>query len=89
MGYKVHKTHTDYDTFQSTVNGIPCIVKVNKHLVVPPYLGSPHDCPSDLDYYGYTEFEYNILDRKGYPASWLEDKLTSADDDRLLKEYEE
>ena len=32
-----------------------------------------------MDYYGYTEFDYAILDRKGYKAAWLEKKMTAAD----------
>jgi len=89
MGHKILQTSSNYDTFQSTVAGIPCLVQVRTYIVVPPYSGSPYNCPSDLDYYGYTEFEYRILDRKGYPAPWLENKLTESDDDRLLNEYEE
>jgi hypothetical protein len=33
------------------------------------------------------EFEFRLLDRKGYPANWLESKLTLNDHHRLLKEY--
>jgi hypothetical protein len=31
---------------------------------------------SDLDYYGYMEFDYEILDMRGKRAVWLERKLT-------------
>lgn len=30
---------------------------------------------SDMDYYGFTELEYDILDRKGYQARWLTRKV--------------
>lgn len=33
---------------------------------------------SDLDYYGYMEFDYEILDMRGKRAVWLERKLTDA-----------
>ena len=32
-------------------------------------------------------FEFRLLDRKGYPADWLERKLTNNDADRIKKEY--
>ena len=34
------------------------------------------------------EFEFRLLDRKGYPAPWLEDKLTREDHSRLQEEFE-
>lgn len=58
-----------------SVNGIPALAHVTHFKVVPPWKGSPRSCPSDLDYTGYTDFEYQIHDRKGYPAGWLERKL--------------
>jgi hypothetical protein len=33
---------------------------------------------SDLDYYGYMEFDYEILDMQGKRAVWLERKLTDS-----------
>jgi hypothetical protein len=33
---------------------------------------------SDLDYYGYMEFNYEILDMRGKRAVWLERKLTDS-----------
>lgn len=33
------------------------------------------------------EFEFMILDRKGYHANWLESKLTDDDPARLYQEY--
>lgn len=66
--------------FESTIDynicGIPCLIGVDRYVSVPGYLGSPQHCWSDLDYYGYSEMEYQILDRKGYLAPWLERKIT-------------
>jgi hypothetical protein len=39
------------------------------------------------DYYGYTEFDYTVCDRRGRPAPWLEKKLTRADEARIHDEY--
>lgn len=33
---------------------------------------------SDLDYHGYMEFDYEVLDMRGKRAVWLERKLTDA-----------
>lgn len=33
---------------------------------------------SDLDYHGYLQFEYDLLDMRGKRAYWLERKLTDA-----------
>lgn len=33
---------------------------------------------SDLDYHGYLEFDYDVLDTQGKRAFWLERKLTDA-----------
>jgi hypothetical protein len=42
-----------------------------------------------LDYYGYTESEWEVLDRKGYKAAWLERKLSSKDESRIESEIAE
>jgi hypothetical protein len=44
-----------------------------------PFLGSPNRCASDWDYYGCEEIEWEILDRKGRRAPWLDRKLSPAD----------
>ena len=66
----------------STIKGIPCIISVTycKH-----YSG-PLNAPSDLDYYGFTEIEFDVLDRKGYKAPWLERKLTDDEIERIERE---
>ena len=41
-------------------------------------------------FYGYTECEFDVLDRKGYRAAWLERKMTSQDHsdiEVLITEY--
>ena len=64
---------------KATVCGIPCAVIVTHFIQVPPWPGDAHTAPSDLDYYGYTEVEWELYDRKGYRAEWLEKKMTSKD----------
>lgn len=58
------------------VAGIPALIGVYDYYCVKPWRGSVYSCPSDIDYYGDEGFEYDILDRKGYHAKWLEKKLT-------------
>jgi len=60
------------DTFKITVDGIPALAELTSYINVPPQ-GRWAD--SDVDCYGYTEMEYDLKDRKGYPkngdAKWL------------------
>lgn len=58
---------------ESNICGIPCLLGVTYYHSQKPNYSS---WDSDVDYYGYTEMEYDILDRKGYPAKWLERKVT-------------
>ena len=73
-------------TFHTRVHGIPCLCDVTFY--------SP-GAPMRITGWGFGdaeppetgEFEYQILDRRGRHAPWLEAKLVEADDDRLLEEY--
>lgn len=62
--------------FETRVCGIPCQVKVDYYVDVKPQ-GRYAD--SDWDCYGYTEMEFTLLDRKGYKAEWLQNKMTESD----------
>jgi hypothetical protein len=69
------------------IQGIPCQVKMVYGHYQEPWRGSPHDCPSDWDYYGgWVELEFEVYDRKGYRAKWLERKMTPEDEDRIISE---
>ena len=70
------------------IQGIPCLVEVTTFVFVKPWKGSPHTCPSSDDYYGYTEIEYDVLDRKGYRANWLERKMTAKDVERVKEDIQ-
>lgn len=68
------------DLVESTIAGIPCLLGVTYFYKQNP----DYNCKdSDMDYYGYTEMEYDILDRKGYPAAWLEKKVTDKDTEKM------
>lgn len=68
------------------IQGIPCQVKMVSGFYQQPWSGSPHTCPSDLDYYGgWFDVEFEVYDRRGYRAKWLERKITPADEERILE----
>lgn len=72
----------DMDTH---IQGIPCQIKVTHQANVK---GSySYNAASDWDYHGYTELEYDVLDRRGYPAPWLERKMTDKDRERIEQEW--
>lgn len=57
------------DTFDTRVRGIPCQIKVTRY-------------EEDQD---GVDLEYQILDRRGRRADWLESKL-STDDDGMIRQ---
>jgi hypothetical protein len=72
---------------ESTVAGVPCLIGVTEFSSVR---GSySYHADSDMDYYGYTESEWVVLDQRGRPAAWLERKLTDAERSRIEQEVAE
>jgi len=66
---------------QTDIQGIPALVRVHDFTQVK---GSLHpNAASDLDYLGYTEMDYEVLDRRGYPAPWLARKMDWRDEERV------
>lgn len=66
---------------EHTVCGIPCIIGVTDY---EPYVsaqtyGPPENCYPAEGGYG----EYELLDRKGYRALWLERKVTAQEEDNI------
>lgn len=73
------------DTFPTTVSGIPCQCHVlffeageGAKLTGHPDAWAPASGG---------EFNFEILDRKGYRAEWLEQKLGRDDEARLEREF--
>ena len=65
----------------SRVIGIPCQIGV---INFESYKGSfNYNAASAMDYYGYSEIEYEILDRRGRPAPWLASKLTASAEENI------
>ena len=63
--------------------GIPALAGVTYYDYQPPFRGSPYLCDCSDDYYGHEEVEWELLDRRGKPAPWLERKLTAADREEI------
>ena len=69
---------------ETRVAGIPCIIGVIDYSSTS---GSYNrNAASDWDYYGYTESEWEVCDRRGRPAPWLAKKLTSKEESRIERE---
>jgi len=66
---------------ESKVAGIPCVIGVTHYRSVK---GSySYNAASDMDYLGYTDIDWEVCDRRGRPAPWLERKLTEEDNERI------
>lgn len=74
--------------FESHVAGIPCIIKATR-LFQPPSGRPLMMCESPDEAFGIDEIEFEVCDRKGYPAAWLEAKLTKNDRWRIEEEVVE
>ena len=66
---------------QTRIAGIPAIVRVTHYIKVK---GShDYNAPSDMDFYGYEDYDFDVCDSRGRLAPWLEKKLTNKDLDRV------
>ena len=69
---------------ESRVAGIPCIIGVTYFESVR---GSyDYHAASDWDYHGYTECAFDVLDRRGRKAAWLERKMSDDDTREIERE---
>lgn len=70
------------------IQGIPCQVSVTSYIEARPMQvtgsGFGDAIAPDLE-----EVEFDVLDRKGYLAHWLERKMTSADRARIIGELKD
>ena len=62
--------------------GLPCLLGVTHYFERSPDYSSRD---SDMDYRGFVEVEWEILDRRGNPAAWLAKKV-SPDEMSLLED---
>ena len=71
--------------FQTKVNGIPCQCKVMYYRKGSPAIIRAD--PGDSYPPEPAEFEFQLLDRRGRVAQWLEKYLTPDVEERLYNEY--
>lgn len=69
---------------ETRISGIPCQIEVTSY-----YPGRParlHGHPDTWAPPEYEEISFQVLDRRGRPAPWLEAKLDDADRRRIERE---
>lgn len=72
---------------ETHIQGIPCQAEMTGGYYQKP---DPSCWSSDWDYYGgWFDVEFEIYDRKGYRAKWLEKKMTAKDEERIIEELTE
>lgn len=65
------------------ISGIPCEVELLS--IRGRYAPAKTDAPPEQCYPAeFPEVEFAILDRRGYPADWLEAKMTQAERQRII-----
>jgi hypothetical protein len=69
------------------IDDVECKVNVLHYVVVPPWKGSMYDCPSDNDWYGYTEVDYEIYDQNG-ERIFVDHKHAADIEEQIHREYE-
>ena len=69
---------------ETKVAGIPCLIGVLSYSKVKGSFS--RSASSDMDYHGYVESEWELLDRKGYKATWLERKMNDQISDNLKEQ---
>lgn len=65
-------------------------VRINDFYYQPPFTGSPHQCDSDWDYYGYSEVEYQWAEQP--PEDWddiTQEMFYNAVVEAAVKEFKE
>lgn len=66
------------------VAGIPCQIGVISYVHQKP-LGRTAD--SDWDCYGYTDIDWELLDRRGRRAQWLDNKADCEKIEKTINEH--
>ena len=74
--------------FETTVAGIPCGVVITSYSGARPWRQHTFSGagPGDCDPPEYEEVEWLLVDSKGYPAEWLEEKINDNDVTRITCE---
>ena len=66
----------------TTISGIPCLIR-NIHITGDYQPARVHGDPNDCYEAEFPEVEFDVCDRRGRPAPWLEVKMTRQDISRI------
>jgi hypothetical protein len=72
---------------KTRIAGIPCEARATRIVDVKGNYSHSASCPEE--YHGYIEVDFDVFDRKGYPATWLEEKMTEDERRRIERELVE
>jgi len=72
--------------FDHEIDGETRQIGVISYFREPAWRGDPRDCPSDLDFYGYVETDYHVLDENGEYRAELQE---SGDTDQVIDAIKE
>ena len=69
---------------KTRIQGIPCLVEMTSgHYIAPDRT----TWASDIDYHGgWSDVDFQVFDKSGRRAQWLEVKMTENDRDRIIEE---
>lgn len=68
---------------ETHIQGIPCKIEMTSGFYLTP--SHNFNAPSDIDFYGgWQDVQFEVYDRRGYRAKWLEKKMTSNDVCRII-----
>lgn len=71
------------DMINAEIAGIPCLIEVTHYYAGRPMIWG--NTMADAEPEEPEEIEYDVRDRKGYQAAWLERKLTDEDRERIAE----
>lgn len=80
-GFMPPPRKTFYADLDSTIQGIPCGIWIGRIDIKEGNYSCRAETPDE--YYGHRDIEFKVLDRKGYPAPWLEEKMDEDDIARI------
>jgi hypothetical protein len=74
-------------TFEHVIGGVPCLIGVLSYESVPGTFSRNAD--SDLDYYGWFDCEWHVLDEDGQLSPELAAKATWAEDQAIREKVQD
>lgn len=77
------------DAILTNIGGIDCAIAIYEYEIIKPWAGSILDCPSDVDYYGYEDIEYGVIDEQGNELPEMEAQITDEIDKRIREQIKE